>query len=240
MKQHLLLKFQFAAAVFLFISCGVIINDPVTGNRNVITERREIGAFSILDVSSDIEVVITFGEEPSLEVEADENLMDVIRTEIQDDRLKIYSRRYIRRAKTKKIHLSVPTLREIEASGAAMVRSGDILKAVDLELEVSSAARLFLNIETEKTKVEISSAAFAELNGTTGELDAEVHSAGRLVAGELVSRFCGVEVSSAGHAEVNAGDELDAEASSAGIISYTGEPVDKRIETSSAGRVNKK
>lgn len=67
-----------------------------------------------------------------------------------------------------------------------------------------------------------------------------VSSAGKLDAYDLVSRKCNVSVSSAGHAKINVVEELDAEASSAGSITYTGDPKEIRIEKSSAGSVSKR
>jgi hypothetical protein len=69
-------------------------------------------------------------------------------------------------------------------------------------------------------------------------LEAEVSSAARLRAFDLVAGEVEVDVSSSGLAEVHASDKLMAEASSAGQIRYRGE-AEVTSEVSSAGSVSK-
>lgn len=81
---------------FLFLatlsSCGIDMLNRIEGNKNVISINRDISDdFTKVKVSAGIELIIDQGNEVSLTVEADENLHDIIITEVEDGKLKIYS-----------------------------------------------------------------------------------------------------------------------------------------------------
>jgi len=72
-----------------FISCLIILllslsscvfdfRETVYGNGNLVTEERHADSFDRLKVSSGIDVIITQGEKESIQVVADENLLEYI------------------------------------------------------------------------------------------------------------------------------------------------------------------
>jgi len=221
-------------------SCLYNLKESITGNGNVVNEKRNVGAFESLEVCCNLNAYVTFGNELSVSVEADENLQEIIRTVIDNKTLKIYTRPFIRKAKAKKVHITVPWLKSIEVSSASSCEGKNILKIDELKLDVSSAANLKLEAETRILRVEVSSGSKAELRGSAEKLYAEVSSAGSLEAYELRAKDCDVEASSAGHAAVYAIEELSASASSAGSITYKGDVKNTHIEQSSAGSVKQR
>ena len=63
----------------------------IKGNGEVVSEDRTISAnFSEIKVSQGIEVYVTQGNSTELKVEADENIIDILRTEVKNNELKIY------------------------------------------------------------------------------------------------------------------------------------------------------
>ena len=93
------------ALPFLSAANPIAGNTAVTGNQKVITQNRSVTAFHAIKVSGGIDVELLQGKELKLQVEADENLVPLIRTEVKDGVLNIYHDESIRNAKTMKIHL---------------------------------------------------------------------------------------------------------------------------------------
>ena len=222
------------------LSCTFNMKSVITGDGDVVTDIREIENFRHLKASMGLDVIITFGSELSLKVEADKNLIEVIKTELEDGVLKVYAEATIRRAKKKNIYITVPELKSIGVSSAAYVRSENLLKTADIEIGSSSAGEIELQVEAKNISIDISSSGKAILNGITEDINVDVSSAGDLRAFDLISQTCKVSVSSAGHASVNVVRRLIAEASSAGSIEYRRNPEDKKIDKSSAGSVVQK
>ena len=117
---------------FLFLatlsSCGIDMLNRIEGNNNVISINRDISKdFTKVKVSAGIELIIDQGNEVSLTVEADENLHDIIITEVEDGKLKIYSEKNIWKSAAKKVYLTVNTLEELKASSGSNVITSTIL-----------------------------------------------------------------------------------------------------------------
>jgi Putative auto-transporter adhesin, head GIN domain len=221
-------------------SCYFDNLDTISGNGKVVKQNRAVSGFSGLKVATGIDAVITQGDNESLVVEADTNLLDYIKTDVIDGKLKIYSDKNIRHAKAKKVYIEYKKLNSIDISSAGNVQGNNTLVTDALDVEMSSAGDLALAVEADKLEISISSAGDAKLSGKVNSLKADLSSAGDLKAFELEAKIGDISVSSAGSASVFITDEASFECSSAGNINYKGEPRLKNVRTSSAGSVNKK
>jgi hypothetical protein len=226
--------------ILLSAGCVVNIQDTITGDGKVVSQTRDVPEFTGLKVGSGIDVFLTQGDNQSVVVEADENLQEWIRTEVNGSVLHIYTDKNIRLAKTKRINITCRMLDRIDISSAGDVTAVNRFKADKLDIDMSSAGDLSLEVEANEVNISISSAGNAVLKGKADTLKADLSSAGDLNAFDLEAKFGDISVSSAGSARVFVTDEASFHSSSAGDIDYKGEPRVKEIHTSSAGSVNKK
>lgn len=240
MLKNKILLFLSAVLIISLNSCYIDFGETVYGNGNVITEERSPGSFDRLKVSNGIDVYITQGDTESIKVIADENLLKYITTDIYDNTLTVETKARIRNAKSKEVHLVYKRLREIDISSAGNVEGTNRMKADELDLDLSSAGDLTLDVEASKINLDISSAGDAKLSGIVNELNADLSSAGDLNAYDLLSRKARVSASSAGSAKICASEEVNLNASSAGDIYYKGDPKTTSINRSSAGSIIKK
>lgn len=234
--------YLFLSIVLLTFIGGCYIDFPetVNGSGNIKTEDRVAGSFTTLKVSSGIDVFITQGDTESIRVIADDNLLKFIRTEIYDNTLTISSRAFIRKARSKEVHIVYKKLDEINISSAGDVEGINRLTADELDINMSSAGDLNLEVEARSINIDISSAGNATLSGKVDELQADLSSVGDLDAFDLSARKARVNASSAGNARICASEEVDLNASSAGDIHYKGDPKTININKSSAGSIIKK
>jgi hypothetical protein len=226
--------------IFLASGCVVNIQDTITGDGKVVSQTRDVPEFSGVKVGSGIDVFLTQGDNQRVVVEADENLQEWIRTEVNGSVLHIYTDKNIRLAKTKRVDITCKMLDRIDISSAGDVTAVNRFKADKLDIDMSSAGDLNLEVEANEISISISSAGNAVLKGKTDTLKADLSSAGDLNAYDLEAKYGDISVSSAGSARVFVTDEASFHSSSAGDIDYKGEPRMKEIHTSSAGSVNKK
>jgi hypothetical protein len=212
----------------------------ITGNGNVVEETRDISGFTGVHLSSGIDVLLSEGKEFQVVVEADENLLEVIETELDGDMLVVGTDHVnIRKARSKKVHVTMPELESLRISSAGDCDGQTPFHCGDLKLSVSSAGNLSMEVEAERIKLDISSSGDARLSGSTGDFDVSLSSAGGLYAFDLVADVVNVNVSSAGDARVHATKEISMNASSAGNIHYKGDARVVRSSKSSAGDINK-
>jgi hypothetical protein len=227
-------------SLLLTIGCYWDVHEMITGNGDVVFEERQVSDFNGISVSSGIDVYITQGERESVEVEADENLMDVINTRVENDVLKISTSKNIRMAKSKKVYVTYVNLNKIGVSSAGDVKGKNTLNTDKLKINLSSAGDLVLDVEADEILIKISSSGNVSLSGKTNYLKAGLSSAGDLNAFDLEAKVGDISVSSAGDAKVFITDEASFSSSSAGDIIYKGDPKIKNMSTSSAGSIRKK
>src|SRR5690554_1041156 len=111
----------------------------VNGNGQVITTERPIhGSFSKIKVSRGLNVYLTQGEVERLTVEADENLHEIITTNIKNNVLYISTTENIGRSSSKKVLLHFKDLESIKATSGSDVFATNTIKAIHLELETNS------------------------------------------------------------------------------------------------------
>lgn len=234
---------RFTIAIILALltsSCMFDLNfgSGVRGNGQVVEESREVTeGFTAIVASEGLDVYVTQGSATAVRVEADENVIDLIGTDIQDGKLKVHAIENIGRA-TKKVYVTLPEITSLEAgSGADLVGQG-LIRADKIRLSASSGADLKLELVADQVEADCSSGADMRLGGSANLLYADASSGADLNAGELQAKVCRTNASSGADVKVHALEELTADASSGADIHYRG---DARVETrkSASGSVKK-
>ena len=241
-----------------FISCGVDLLNKVIGNQNVISLERAItNDFTKVKVSNGIDLFVEQGNDISLTVVTDENLQDIIITEVEEGQLRIYTKKNIWKAASKKVYLTVNALEALSASSGSSVVFENRLKATDLELSTSSGASLKIGVDTRSlmaksssgssSKIEVnassvttksSSGASLRISGETITHETSASSGGSIRGNGLVSKKVIAKASSGASVSVYASESIDGKSSSGGGIRCEGDPKQVIKSTSSGGRVS--
>lgn len=209
----------------------------VSGNGDVKEVERQIMAFNEVDVSGNLEIVLMQGE-PGLKVIADENLHELIETEVQGDRLIIRTTKNIRDYKKLEIYLSSAEFEKIEVSGAVSISSNGTLRGDDLELGSSGAADVKVSLDYDDLSCELSGASELELKGSSRTVSVRSSGASNLKLFDLEVRIMRLDLSGASEARINVSHELSVEASGASMIRYRGSPKITKTELSGASSIN--
>ncbi|SHG42150.1 head GIN domain-containing protein [Winogradskyella jejuensis] len=219
-----------ASIVALFMtSCNFDINlgPGVSGDGNVVTKERNISSdFDKIKVSRGIEVYITQGNSTSLEVEADENLHDVITTEVDEDNglLRISSNENIKSSSSKKVILSVKDISSISTTSGSYVNSENAFDVDKLTISSTSGSHVDFDITSNSLKINSTSGAGVKISGQTRELNVSATSGSYIKAGDLKAENTRVSATSGANISVNTSKELTANATSGGSIKYSGNP----------------
>jgi hypothetical protein len=225
------------------VSCHFDINlGQEDGNGNVVTENRPVTEnFDHVKGSAGIDVFLTEGSENKVVVEADENLMDIIETEIHNGKLTIRTsnNKSIGRSKAKKVHVTYVVLKSISASSGADVIANSIVKNETITLDASSGADLEVEVFAKEVYAETSSGADMKVSGKASKLVADASSGSDLNAKNLLVLTCNADASSGADITVNVKDSLKAEASSGGDVNYYGDPAAVTNNGSRSGSVRK-
>lgn len=223
---------KIALAGVLFLSMAGSLMSQIKQDRNV-------GAFSKIKVSSAIKLVITMGNEAKVSVEAEEHVIDKIKTEVKNGELHLYSKNHYSTSKGVVVYVTASALTAIDASGATNVSNTNAINAKSFDVECSGASSVKLDVNTSDLNLDISGASVVNMKGNTTRFNATISGASSLKTEELINKEALVHASGASAAKVYAGEVFKAEASGASSIKYYGDPKDKSIETSGASSIKK-
>ncbi len=226
-----------AVVVVLLYSCNFVSE---SGSGNIETQKRNVPAFTGIHASNSIDVEVKIGS-PSVEVEADDNILRYVKTNVSGNMLHIGIENGVSIHNTHiKVYVTVPELNRIEANASAEVKVLDIMKNDGkISFDVSSSADIEAEVDAPEVGAEASSSGSITLRGKTRSYRAQVSSSAEIRSAELLSENTHVSANSSGSAEVYASVALDAEASSSGSVEYSGGATVKS-STNSSGSVHKK
>lgn len=228
---------KISAVAILFLTTSCMFNG-IRGNRIVKTQTRNIPSdFEAIRVSNGIDVYLTMGTTTSLKLEADENLHDIIQTEVEDGVLRIYAEENIWSAKRKRVYLKAKNINEIKTTSGAELITENTLKTEDLKVAVTSGAEVRLTVDVSNLSCSTTSGADARLEGRADHFIARSTSGSGLKASGLETKTCEASVTSGADISVNVSEELNARATSGGDIRYRGNPKKIRKNSSSGGSV---
>lgn len=225
--------------VFTTVSfgCWNIPEDRSTGN--FVKEERAVSGFSALDVGGAFKIYLSQGEQEKLVIEADKDEMGEIVTEVVGNKLMISNKAgWPGRFHEMSIYLTFKNLDYIDFSGAVEVVSEDALSFTNLEMDVSGAAEIDLELKAERFEAEFSGASEIDFRGTCKTGFIEISGASEFDAEGLEFQDLRIELSGASDAKVFATNKLTIDASGASSIRYKGNPPNVSVDESGASSVH--
>jgi hypothetical protein len=189
----------------------------VRGSGDLAKEARKVAGFTGIDVSNVFQVEYMPQNDFSVEVEADENLLPLIRTDVKGDTLHISLKKSVSTDNPLRVRIGAPALASIDISGAASVIAADV-KNDSLSIDASGASKVSVKGEVSRLTIDVSGAA---------KIDAE----------DLRTQKAKVEASGASIVGVNVTGDLDAETSGASKVVYAGSPTNVRKRSSHGSSV---
>lgn len=230
--------FYILIALLSFFLLPTTYAQGVRGDGNVTTETRATSSFNAIAVTGSVDVYLSQGEKEEVTVEADQNLLEIIRTEVKGNTLHIYETKNIRKADARKVYITFQELNSLIAKGATDVYGRTPIRTESLEVGISGASDVTLEIYTNELICRIDGAADGYLSGEVKAMIARVSGSSDLEAGNLISQTCQVETDGASDAQVHATESLDAKASGSSDIEYRGNPKTLRKEESTAADIS--
>ena len=213
------------ACTVTFPSVSVNI-DRMEGSGNVIEETREVRDFSRVRLAGFGRLYIERGETESLRIEAEDNLLQYITTEVKGEELDIRWQKNILVTNHEPVnfYLTVKTLDTITLDGAGDIEAPD-MRAETFAVNANGAGNFeLLNLEADALVVTVSGAGNVTVTGEVMAQTVKINGLGYYQALDLESETAQVEINAAGSATVRVSDDLNATINGAGSIDYYGNP----------------
>ena len=217
MKRKLWVVFLVLMALDL---SGCKFGRGIAGSGNRKTEKREVKTFNAIDSSGAYNINVTCQKAASFEIEADDNILPLIKTEVRDGTLFVSNDQEFHSSKIPSLRITVPDLAKLTNSGAGTVSIVDA-NSKQLDLNLTGAASI-------------------DAGGNAKSVTISSTGAGKIDAGKLHAEKARVSVSGAASVDVYATEQLDVDISGVSQVSYGGNPKVVNKNISGVGSVNPK
>ena len=234
-----------AVVVAVVAICAVLIvkvwPGVLIGSGNLETEQYAFNNFTRVEISSAFEFEVRQSGSYSINVTADDNVMDYVRVSQDGQTLKIRLETVpILRLVTLRASLTLPRLGGLTVSGASRGTVSDLSSTEDLDITVSGASRVTGDITAGDIEFDISGASTMQLEGSANEMVASVSGASTCNLGDFTVNDADVNVSGASTGTINLNGRLDANVSGASTLLYIGDPIMGTIDVSGASTLREK
>jgi hypothetical protein len=157
--------------------------ERVKGSKNVTVTTREIQPFEIIEIENNIDVYLTKGTTQSLEIEADDNLNDVIKSDVNGTTLKLYTNKDVSSSKKLTLRLTYTgTLKTITAKNEVQLYAVNELELDTITVKNFDSSKSFLNVKSAHFTLTMNDKAKAELNIKSAKTTIELSKSANLKA----------------------------------------------------------
>jgi len=224
---------------FKTINCGNINFSGLKGNGKVVSEERKVADFNCIEASGAFNIFLNEGNETFIKVEADENIIKHIKTEVVNSTLKLYTDNSITDAKKLNININYKKLIAVESDGVCMIIGNSEIKTAKFSSNVSGASCIKLKLPVQELNTVSSGAGSIDISGNTDIQYIELSGASSFNALNFITNITTSDLSGTGSAEINAIKEIKGELSGIGSVSYKGEPFINNLTISGLGIIKK-
>lgn len=215
----------------------------VRGNGEMTTKNRTVSDYDKVGLTGSMDVQLVAGQEGSLKIEAEENLMEYIETESKGGRLEISVKKgyNIQPSRNNKIVVTVPfrDLDGVYLTGSGDITSSDVIKSENFETKITGSGDVKLMVNAKNARASVTGSGDMALRGTAQDFNCKVTGSGDISASDFKCERVDATVTGSGDISVYASEELRASTPGSGDIRYSGNPKKEDFKTFGSGSVRK-
>lgn len=202
-------------------------------------EKRSLSNINAIRTSGSIDVQINSGDNYSLTVQDDENLIPYVVTEVNGGELNIhYKDGYSIMNDHAKVIVTVPTIDRIITSGSGDVTSDGAIKSNNgIEMNTSGSGDIKVTVNAPSVKVTGSGSGDIELSGMTKDFNCGISGSGDIKCSNLKSENAEIHASGSSDVHVFASVSLKVNVTGSGDVHYSGNPANPEIHITGSGTV---
>jgi hypothetical protein len=212
--------------VFCFTMFSCDSYHRVKGNENPVVENRSISGFDQVNASSDFQVEIYYDSIFNVAVNAEENLIHYIKTDVSGNVLHIGVKNHCNLDPNYpiivRVYLPVLTATHLSGSGSISV---DTFNVEQLDADISGSGNISIISYTHRITASVSGSGEFNLSGTSDEADFDISGSGDIRSLNLMTKNCSAKISGSGNIYTSVSDLLDVNISGSGDVYYSGSPV---------------
>ncbi|MCB0689717.1 MAG: DUF2807 domain-containing protein [Saprospiraceae bacterium] len=228
---------KYVVVTLLMISWQSCVLDDVFdcehGRGEVIEETFDIDEVNAIHLRMDATIYLTQGDERSVTISAQPNIIDEIDFRVRNRELVIDNDRCLRNYHPIEIYITLPDINELSVSGSGSIISQNQWFVNDIQLSISGSGKIDLELDADDVLARVSGSGDMYLVGQVDDLSFSVSGSGSLHGFDLEAQNADINVSGSGNVEVTVINRMEVRISGSGDVYYRGTPdIDSRISGS--------
>lgn len=231
MKKNYLISLSTLIILSMMLSACQIIPfiNVVRGSGNVITEARSVSGFKNVRLNGAGRLIITQGSEESLQIQAEDNIMEQLVSNVTDDTLVLgyQEQNWLDTILPSRIityTLSVINLSDLTINGAGDIEI-DALQSEMVSLALNGAGQIVINnLTAASLTVNIAGTGMINISGQATSQSVKIEGAGNYQAGDLQTTSSEIEINGLGNSTVWATNTLNVTIKGGGSVGFFGNP----------------
>ena len=216
-----------------------ISGNSVQGSGKLQKQARDVGSFNGVALNVPGNVELRIGNTDSITIEADDNILPLIDTVVENGTLRIRpaKRNSNFRQSSLTIVIQARQVERISVGGSGTITATG-LRGDRLRFDVGGSGSINArDLDSRMVSVAIGGSGNFTASGKTEQLTASIGGSGNIQAGHLAARDVQVSIGGSGAAEVWAKDDLTISIGGSGEVSYYGDPrISRSMQRSSSIR----
>jgi hypothetical protein len=215
----------------IFISGCIVIDlngcsaQSVKGSGKVISELRQVPEFRELRLEGRGKVALTQGNESSIEVTSDDNILPSIETAVVNGQLILsHENGKNLRPTTLNYTITVKDLKGVSIAGSGDIVGIDEFKSKRFYADIAGSGDITIKVSADHLESGISGSGSISLSGSTNSHDARITGSGDVDAFDLQTKNSSVVITGSGNCRIRVSDKLQAKITGSGDVLYKGHP----------------
>ncbi|MBL8001884.1 MAG: DUF2807 domain-containing protein [Flavobacteriales bacterium] len=214
----------FSALGIVLLSAGCAM-DMLHGTGEPEQRVLEVAPFTGIEVDGALDVVVTHGAQQRVVVEAQRELLELVRTDVRKGVWHLSTTRSYSTDKPFIVRIEVPRLDHVTLDGSGDVMADSVFGAGRTTIALMGSGNVLArSLHEERLTVTLGGSGNITLTGTADRMDGTIEGSGNIHALDLAAAHAEVVVQGSGDLELTAIEELDATVGGSGNVRYRGQP----------------
>ncbi|MCF8237947.1 MAG: DUF2807 domain-containing protein [Saprospiraceae bacterium] len=222
---------------------GIDIGEKIIGSGITKHEVRHLSDFSSVEIHGSFTTTIKQGEENLVEIDADENILEHITTELTDDNVLHIAYKdgfSFQIGSDIRILVQSPQWREIGLHGSGEVRSESQINGTTLDIQSNGSGDINLDLLYDVVNADMSGSPDLRLSGSANSFVVQTNGSGDIYADQFICNRVNLFISGSGDARVFADSILNVQVNGSGDVTYSGNAGIVNSKMYGSGELNKR
>lgn len=229
--------------LFAVAMLGTACNNCIEGTGSATDERRATADFSSIEANTTYEVLLhqlPAGESAYVIVNAQENLLPVIITEVSKNTLTLSTDGCVKATSPIIVHVFTPNYASINSRGTGNISGNEGIKAEELTIDNRGTGSIEVITKGSSVEIRNSGTGNVTVEGNTQKLAVDNRGTGNINAQNLRSNDANVDSRGTGNVFIQVHSSLDIKLSGTGDVEYEGNPQDIKQSNKGTGKIRRK